>query len=181
MNNSDILTVIAECGVALAGFASLITVLGSSQRALDFTRLLGMVKYGLTAAGFALLPFAPDSLGMTQESVWKVSAGLFFIVHTYAVVIAWLRLADLRRSGTLQSFQRTRVGFYTYPAGLTSIIVLLLALLAPFEANLLSGLYVCALLIVLSCAGALFLSLFGEFVADRIAARQNVKSNNSNQ
>ena len=102
-------------------------------------------------------------------------------VHTFAVVKAWLQLAGLRRIGALQPLQRTRVGYYTYPAGLASILVLLLALLSPVESTLISGLYVCALLIVLSCAGALFLSLFGEFVADRIAARQNTQPNSSDQ
>lgn len=168
MINSDILIVTAECGVALAGFASLITVLGSSHRALDFTRLFGMVKYGLTAAGFALLPFAPDALGLAQDLTWRLSAGVFLAVHAFAVATAWMQLARLRRGGLIQ---HARVAYYTYPAGIVSILVLIIATFVPLQTAILSGLYVCALLIVLSCAGALFLSLFGAFVADRIAAR----------
>jgi len=84
---------------------------------------------------------------MPQELIWRVSAGVFFTVHAYAVGNAWLQLAHLRRGGMLQ---HARVAYYTYPAGGASILVLILAVLSPFDPTILSGLYVCALLIVLS-------------------------------
>jgi hypothetical protein len=162
--HSDILIVVAECGVALAGFASLISVFGSSNQTLDFTRLLGMVKYGLTASAFSLLPFAPFSLGASDSVVWRASAVLFFAVHTTAIVRAWGQLARLRRAGTIKLI---RASYYTYPAGVLSILLILSVIVVP-DPNLAAGLYVCALLVILSSAGVLFVSLFNSFIAAKI-------------
>ena len=164
MLHSDILIVVAECGVALAGFASLISVFGSSNQTLDFTRLLGMVKYGLTAAAFSLLPFAPFSLGASDSVVWRASGVLFFAVHTTAIVRAWVQLARLRRTGAIKLI---RASYFTYPAGVLSILLILAAIVVP-DSVLAAGLYVCALLVVLSSAGVLFVSLFNSFIAAKI-------------
>lgn len=160
MLHSDVLTVVAESGVALAGFASLISVFGSSSETLDFTRLLGLVKYSLTAAAFALLPFAPSSLGASDALVWRISSGVFLVVHTTAIVQAWSRLARLRRAGAIRMI---RASYFIYPAGVLSILLLAAASLSP-SAGLAAGFYVCALLTVLASAGVLFLSLFGSIV-----------------
>ena len=68
------------------------------------------------------------------------------------------------------------MSYYTYPAGVVSILILLWATFAPVAAPMLAGLYVCALLIVLSCAGALFLSLFGAYITDGISARAGARA-----
>jgi hypothetical protein len=167
MNHSEILIVVAECGVALAGFASLISVFGSSKRTLDFTRLLGMVKYGLTAAAFSLLPFAPHVLGASESIVWRGSAVVFFAVHTTDVLRSWSALARLRRGGSVRI---VRASYFTYPAGVVSMLLTLATILTP-NASIAAGLYVCALLVVLVSAGVLFLSLFGSFI------RANIRRN----
>jgi hypothetical protein len=166
LQHSEILIVVAECGVALAGFAGLISVFGSSKRMLDFTRLLGMVKNSLTAAAFALLPFAPFSLGVPDSLVWRGSAIVFFLVHTSVVIHAWVKLAELRRTAAATV---GRAAYFTYPAGVVSILFLLGACLSS-EYQLASGLYICALLTVLAISGVLFLSLFGSFIKANIRA-----------
>ena len=166
MLHSDVLIVVAECGVALAGFASLISVFGSSRETLDFTRLLGMVKNGLTAAAFSLLPFAPSSLGASDSLVWRGSAAVLLVVHTTATVQAWSRLARLRRAGRITTVSAS---YFTYPAGALSILLALAATLLsnPLHA---AGSYVCSMLVILSSAGVLFLSVFSEFIRSKIGA-----------
>lgn len=166
MLHSDVLIVVAECGVALAGFASLISVFGSSRETLDFTRLLGMVKNGLTAAAFSLLPFAPASLGAPDSLVWRGSGMVLLVIHTTATVRAWSRLARLRRAGRITTVSAS---YFTYPAGVLSIFLALAASLSSSSLYA-AGFYICSLLVILSSAGVLFLSVFSAFIRSKIDA-----------
>ena len=57
---SDNLALIAELAIGLAGFASLVAVVGQRQgrdsRELDVSRLRGMLELSLIVTGFALIP-----------------------------------------------------------------------------------------------------------------------------
>ncbi len=81
---SDNLALVAELAIALAGFASLVAVVGQRQgrgsRELDVSRLRGMLEFSLLVAGFALIPHIPHQAGMPEALVWQSCSGIFSVV-----------------------------------------------------------------------------------------------------
>jgi hypothetical protein len=162
VQHSEILQTFAEVGVAFAGFASLISLLGRSSEVIDATRLLGMVRTSLLVTGFSLLPFVRHALGMQPATAWRVSAALLLVTsgtHTY---FTWTRLYRMWRAG----LWKMRAGYYTFPAGAVSLA---LAAASAFvsEPALTSGLYLASLAALLSVTGVLFLGVFSSFVRSR--------------
>jgi uncharacterized membrane protein YozB (DUF420 family) len=92
VRQSDLLLTTAQIGMALAGFAGLVTLLGRpSLRAdarLNEIRFRSMVELSLTLAAFALLPFVPVELGFAEAPSWRAAssvyaiAALLFLVHS---------------------------------------------------------------------------------------------------
>ncbi len=78
MQGSDVLTVIAEIGVALAGFSGIVVAL--RQRSVEswsvpeVLRLRLMLYASVSALLFALLPFAPHHLGASPAVTWSASS-----------------------------------------------------------------------------------------------------------
>ncbi len=76
MQGSGVLTVIAEIGVALAGFSGIVVAL--RQRSVEswsvpeVLRLRLMLYASVSALIFALLPFAPHHLGASPALTWSV-------------------------------------------------------------------------------------------------------------
>ena len=162
MQHSEFLVATAQIGVALAGFASLISVLGSTSETLDFTRLLGMVRNSLAASGFALLPFVPHALGMSEPNAWRVSATIFAVVHSASALLTYRMLFRVR-----MRLRQAPSAFFTFPTTFLVIVLSLIAAVLPAGAFT-AGLYLAALAGLLSVAGVLFLSLFSDFIRARI-------------
>lgn len=92
MQRSDLLLTTAQIGMALAGFAGLVTLLRRpdhrEDRRLNEIRFRSMVELSLLLAGFCLLPFVPVELGFGEATSWRASsagyafAALVFLVHS---------------------------------------------------------------------------------------------------
>lgn len=92
MQYSDLLQTFAEIAAAFAGFASLISLLGRSPDSIDRLRLIGMVRTALLVAAFSLFPFVPLALGTTEATVWRLSAGLLFLLSAANSFFVWRQL-----------------------------------------------------------------------------------------
>lgn len=83
MQYSETLLTIAELAVALAGFASLVSVIGRRQdersRAIDSFRLQSMLEVALRYAALALVPLPFLQLAATSPMVWRLSSGLYLV------------------------------------------------------------------------------------------------------
>jgi len=80
---SDTLLTIAELAVALAGFASLISVIGRRQndtsRAVDSLRLKMMLEVAFRNAAFALLPLPFLQIAPSEPILWRIFSGLYVV------------------------------------------------------------------------------------------------------
>ncbi len=78
---SESLSLVAELAIALAGFASIVAIIGRRQArddaTMDAIRLRGMLEFSLLAAAFALLPLLPFHAGLSENSTWRLCAGVF--------------------------------------------------------------------------------------------------------
>ena len=78
MQGSDILTVIAEISVALAGFSGIVVALRhralESWPAHEFSRFRNMLELAAYSIFFALFPFLPYHLGASSEVIWSLSS-----------------------------------------------------------------------------------------------------------
>ena len=83
VEHRDTLLTIAELAVALAGFASLISVIARRQddasRAGDSIRLQLMLEVAFRNAAFALLPLLFLQLVPSDPIVWRISSGLYIL------------------------------------------------------------------------------------------------------
>ena len=91
MQATEVLTVVAEISIALAGFTGI--VVAYRQRGLDellpheLVRLRFMLGVACTTLLFAFLPFLPHYFGLAPSSTWIVSSaamavGLLFLALT---------------------------------------------------------------------------------------------------
>jgi hypothetical protein len=84
VGETELLPTIAEVAVAIAGFASLISVVGARRRGdqlqANLTRLRGMLETSLLAAAFAFLPFIPFKFGVSAAMSWRSAAAAFALV-----------------------------------------------------------------------------------------------------
>jgi hypothetical protein len=80
----ELLPTIAEVSIALAGFASLISVLGivaaSEQRAAILWRLRGMLETAILTLAFSLAPYLPAKFGVSDNLSWHAVAVAFAAV-----------------------------------------------------------------------------------------------------
>jgi len=90
VEHRDTLLTIAELAVALAGFASLVSVIGGRQngtsRVFASMRLRLMLEVAFRNAAFALLPLPFLQLAPADPMVWRISSGLYIIItlgHTF--------------------------------------------------------------------------------------------------
>lgn len=79
MDQADTLLTIAELGVALAGFASIVTVIGRRQSVVVGAPLRVMLEVALRNAAFALLPLPFLQSLPSDPIVWRVGSGLYLI------------------------------------------------------------------------------------------------------
>lgn len=159
MAHAEVLLTFAEVGVAFAGFASLISLLGRSSEFIDASRLLGMVRTSLLVTAFSLVPFIPDALGSVAASPWRLSGLTFFLVAGIHTFFTWRVLYQTWRKGLWS----LRVGYFTLPTGALSLVLALSSALATSE-EMASGLYLASLAALLCVSGVLFLSVFTSFV-----------------
>ena len=78
MQRADLLLTTAQIGMALAGFAGLVTLLGHpNPRAdgrLNEIRFRSMIELSLTLAAFGPLPFIPAEFDLPEPISWRISS-----------------------------------------------------------------------------------------------------------
>jgi len=153
MEHGETLLTIAEIAVALAGFASIVSVIAQRpdgrSRTADAARLRMMLEVALRNAGFAVLPLPFLQLAPSDPIVWRVASGVYVAV---ALAYAAIRLRSVR-------------GFDSGRFTISLQALLAMTTIASF-ANVLGlaganafSLYLASLLIGLSVAGLAFLSV----------------------
>ena len=84
MEHIGTLLTVAELAVALAGFASLVSVIGRRQndtsREVESMRLQMMLEVAFRNAAFAVLPLPFLQLAPSDPIVWRISSGLYIVV-----------------------------------------------------------------------------------------------------
>ena len=90
----DLLTVMAEVGIALTGFTGLVVVLGRRARGdwttAERTQLTILLQTSLAAVFFALLPLLTPRLPFPETAVWRALAGILSIACSAMTVSNWL-------------------------------------------------------------------------------------------
>lgn len=135
------LNIVAEVGAALAGFATLASVLRKGHR--DRIAALGVVETSLIAVAFALLPRLLGSL--------RPTALLFFVVWTAATLI---RSRQNTRATEGSAFDRSQVhpflavaGLITSLAGSVFSLLVVMAIWPEYEQRFYESAVICPLLI----------------------------------
>jgi hypothetical protein len=84
VENRDTLLTIAEIAIALAGFASIVSVIAQRAeehaRVADSHRLRLMLEVALRNAGFAVLPLPFLPLAPSDPVAWRIASGLYLVV-----------------------------------------------------------------------------------------------------
>ncbi len=121
---SEVLTVIAEISIALAGFAGV--VVAFRHRELESLlpheqfRLRYMLLGASAALFFALLPFVPHYLGLEASATWTLSSAALALGLLSLSLATYLEIKPYRRE-----VSRTWLYIYQAGAGLASVSLLL--------------------------------------------------------
>jgi hypothetical protein len=95
----DNLSLVAELSIALAGFASLVAIIGRRQgrdsTKIDAIRLQWMLGLSLFTAACALLPSVPFYAGVSENSTWRLCSGVFAVSGGTIIVYTFRRLARI--------------------------------------------------------------------------------------
>jgi hypothetical protein len=98
MHDADLLLTTAQSGMALAGFAGLVTLLGRARAPgnahLNDVSFRSMMELSLTLAIFALLPFVPLELGVEPVGAFRIASA----IYAASVVTFLVRSARRNRS-----------------------------------------------------------------------------------
>ena len=90
----DLLTVMAEVGIALAGFTGLVVVLGRRAHGdwtpAERTQLAILLQTSLAAVFFALLPLLIPRLPFPETAVWRTLTGILSLAMSAMTVSNWL-------------------------------------------------------------------------------------------
>ncbi len=92
----DLLLTVAEVSVALAGFASVVSIFGQRIANVDprisYHRLRIMVELSLTATAFSLLPVMLAATELSASATWRLSSLMFVAIATPHMVFRYVRL-----------------------------------------------------------------------------------------
>jgi hypothetical protein len=153
MEYSGTLLTIAELAVALAGFASLVSVIGRRQdatsRALDSRRLRAMLEVALHNAAFALVPLPFLQVAPSNPILWRLASGLQLLTIVAHIV------SSLRRA---RSYEGGWILISTWMLTSISVLTNLANILGLGGSNAFS-LYLASLILGLGVAALLFLSV----------------------
>lgn len=153
----DSLTIFAEIAIALAGFASLVSVIGARAGGdppmLDANRLRNLVDTSLFVVGFSLVPLVAVALGWRPEAVWPVACGAYAVCLLFWGPVALARQRRLRQFGI-----RIRTGWAAtlwsvYGAGAAALAW---GALGP-DPSRAAGAYVLGLMLNLVAGGLIFM------------------------
>ena len=126
MNGTAELLVVAQIAIVLAGFAGVVAAyefkdLTSGTRG-DALGLALIVHCGLLDALVAILPLAIYSLGVSEQTTWRIGSGIHSVNYLvyFLYVFTHLRKIHIRKPATMAFF------VVLFALGLTTFIVNLL-------------------------------------------------------
>lgn len=97
------LTIFGQIAIALAGFASLVSVIGAREGGdppmLDANRLQNLVDTSLLVVVFSLLPTVFVTLVGDVGGIWRAASALYALCLVVWGVVAWRRQHRLWRAG----------------------------------------------------------------------------------
>jgi hypothetical protein len=153
VEHDDTLLTIAEIAIALAGFASLISVIGrrsiDTARATSSLRLRLMLEVSFRNAAFALLPLPFLQIAPSDPMLWRILSGLYLLVSTVHVATR-LRMRDAQTEPLLASSSLILFGI-TVLASVANVLGL--------GGTYAFSLYLTNILLGLGSAGLMFLSV----------------------
>ena len=124
---SDVLIVVAEISVALAGFSGIIAVF--RQRGISSWpphiayRFMFMCHNAFTAMAFALLPFFLYYTSLFSETTWEISSALFAVT---VIFLMWQTYFRAKEMAVASRAQLSSGWMLTYQSG-SFLIALILA------------------------------------------------------
>lgn len=99
----DTLHVVAELAVAFAGFASLVSIIGSRRGRdapqVDAARIRSMLEVSLLVAAFAFVPILMHEAGLSIPASWRASSGIFAISAGLIIALQARRTYSATRYG----------------------------------------------------------------------------------
>jgi hypothetical protein len=156
----ETLFVIAEVGVAFAGFASIVSVLarrsGSDSAYLDASRLRGMLFSSLSAVALCFVPLVPFQYGLSAEVAWRISGGALIVGSGLPFLRGYLDYRIFSQAGVVPglAIRITVIALCVVPA------LMGLGLLLGFAD---SATYITGVLLLLASAGIGFARLILSF------------------
>jgi len=120
MHDADLFLTTAQIGMALAGFAGLVTLLGHTREAasarLNEVSFRSMIELSLTLAIFALLPFVPQELGVGPVGAFRIASA----IYAGSVVMFVVRSARRNRALMGQIMVQRGVSHALYAVGMST-------------------------------------------------------------
>ena len=164
MPEVDILLTTAEVAVAFAGFASLVTILGSRSSQVNprivAMRFRGMLTNSLLVVAFSMIPLVLFRYGLHETAVWRVSSALLALAGGINFLALVLHARPLLREAVPISSVRRAVTFGLI--GSAEVILVLNA--SGVTEPIASAIYLTGLLLFLSIAGFAAAWLFISFI-----------------
>jgi len=109
MNPEDVLTNFAELSVALLGFSGIVSIFNARGGWTPDGRFWAVLRLGLAALGFSLLPLPFLAAGLSTEVVWSLTSAVF---ATYGFIYVGYSLRVAPKSDTTGSFNRPLFGLF---------------------------------------------------------------------
>ena len=168
MIETDLLFIIAEVSVALAGFSAVIGVLGSRPGAsdvrVDALRLQVMLESCLVVAAASIVPVLLSSLGAESGAVWRIGSAAFLLVQVPMEIIGFRRTSNMPDM-KLSKFNVNTINWcFSIGADLVMLGVLL-----DLVGNQASAYYMLAVFSLLVMSGLLFI----QFAASTFIPRED--------
>lgn len=156
MIETDILFIMAEVSVALAGFSAVIGVLGArsgtSDVRVDALRLQIMLESGLLVAAFSIIPALLATFEISASTSWRIASAIFLLIQIPSEFIA------LRRTRKMPDMNLSRVNVNTVNWTLSiGADLIMLGVLLDWVGAHASGFYMLSVFLLLVMSGLLFI------------------------
>jgi hypothetical protein len=161
MQDTDLLTAMAQLAVGLAGFTGVASVFGrrgdGAHTRAQAERLRGMLEMALTVAGAALLPIVLERTGVDAMTTWRIAAVCLFAVAVPNSVLGIRRSIAVNRAVGVNATSSALLRVFITAFALFVAVALIAGLAGVVPV---ASAYVAALYVLLIWSGMLFLRFF---------------------
>lgn len=161
MIDKDVLFILAELAVAIAGFSAIIGVLSSRRESTDLRvnalRLQVMLETCFMVAAAALIPIILDKFGIKDNLVWRAASAAFLCIAIPFEIVARNRTRDI------PDMTLTKINVNTINWALSiGADLMLVAILLNAVGTWSEAFYIVAMFAQLTLAGILFVQFAAE-------------------